>query len=242
MRFKTALFILPAFFLGMLNANAQSVLPDSVFSGDAARRVADLYNARIGDQSEIYNGAEYKLYPPAFKGSAYFQEKNHCTPSVIRYNNTWYKDVPVLYDLYNDVMVAAMRDSLYQLRADKLTDVYLLNHHFINLAGANSGNLSPGYYDQLYNAKSQVLVKRVRTVQNNVTQQGVEVIYEIKDVIYIKKGNNYFPVNSKGSALDVFNDKKKQLKQYLSDNKIRYNDDREGSVVKLTRYYDQLTR
>jgi len=241
MRVKPAWLILFALFGVIQSVCAQSLLPDNAFSG-AAGHVADLYNARIADQSEIYNGSEYKLYPQAYKGSPYFEERNHCTPSVIRYNNTWYKDVPILYDLYNDVMVAAMRDSLYQLRADKLTDVYLLNHHFINLAGALAANLTPGYYDQLYNARSQVVVKRSRTVQNNVTQQGVEVIYEVKDIIYIKKGNTYYSVSSKGSVLDVFNDKKKLLKQYLSDNKIRYNDDKEGAIVKLTHYYDQLTR
>lgn len=242
MRFKPAWLILFVLFSVSKSVCAQSALPDSLFSRNAETQAADLYNAKIADQAEIYNGAEYKLYPQGYKGSAYFQEKNHCKPSVIRYNNTWYKNVPVLYDMYNNVMVAALRDSLYQLRADKLQDVYLLDHHFINLAAANAGNLSPGYYDQLYNARSQVLVKRSRTVQNNVTQQGVEVIYETKDVIYIKKGGAWHPVSSKGTVLDVFSDKKKQLKQYLNDNKVRYNDDKEGSIVKLTRYYDQLTR
>jgi len=234
---KPAWLIFVTFFCIVQNVHGQTALRDSALKNDAV----DVYNAVMANQLEFYNGAEYKLYPIAYKGSAYFEEKNHCTPSLIRYNGTWYKNVPVLYDLYNDLMVGAMHDSLYVLRADKLTDLYLLNHHFINLTQASAGKLTPGYYDILYNSKSQVLVKRARTVQNNVTQQGVEVIYENKDVIYIKKGNNYYEVSSKGSVLDVFNDRKKQLKQYLNDNNIRYGSDKEGSVVRLTRYYDQLT-
>ena len=234
---KPAWLILFVLFCIVQSVHGQNALPDSAFKNEAV----DAYNAVMANQLEFYNGAEYTLYPVAYKGSAYFEGKNHCTPSLIRYNGTWYKDVPVLYDLYNDVMVAAMHDSLYVLRADKLTDIYLLNHHFINLTQVSGGKLGPGYYDRLYNSKSQVLVKRVRTVQNNVTQQGVEVTYENKDVIYIKKGNKYYEVSSKGSVLDVFRDKKKQLKQYLNDNKIRYPSDKEGSIVMLTRYYDQLT-
>jgi len=234
---KPAWLIFLIFFCIAQNVHGQTASRDSTLKNDAV----DAYNAVMANQLEFYNGAEYKLYPNAYKGSPYFEEKNHCTPSLIRYNGTWYKNVPVLYDLYNDLMVGAMHDSLYVLRADKLTDLYLLNHHFINLTQASAGKLTPGYYDILYNSKSQVLVKRARTVQNNVTQQGVEVIYENKDVIYIKKGNNYYEVSSKGSVLDVFNDRKKQLKQYLNDNNIRYGSDKEGSVVRLTRYYDQLT-
>jgi hypothetical protein len=84
------------------------------------------------------------------------------------------------------------------------------------------------------------LVKRIRTVQNNVTSQSVEVLYENRDVIYLKKGDNYIKVYSKSSVLDVFKDKSKQLKQFLKDNHIAYKDDVEGSIVKLATYYDQI--
>ncbi|MGZ3752403.1 MAG: hypothetical protein ACXVA2_14455 [Mucilaginibacter sp.] len=237
---KPFFLVLIAFGLFISNSNAQTISLDTPIYSNAASRIIDHYNAAIDGQLEIYNGTIYHLWPQVYRGSAYFDEKIHFTPSLIRYNGTWYKDIPVLYDIYTDVMVAAAKDSLFILRADKVSDIYLLDHHFVYIDVKNSANLSAGFYDELYDGKSRVLVKRVRTIENSVTQQTVNIIYENKDVVYVRKGNNYYPVNSKGSVLDVFKDKKKALVQYLNENKIKYKNDREGSIVKLATYYDQI--
>ena len=227
--------------LFVCKSNAQNASYDSLrYSAAAAQAIAH-YNAVIDGQSEIYNGVQYHLYPPAYKGSAYFLDKATCIPAIVCYNGTWYKNVPILYDMYTDEMVSELSDSLYTLRADRISDIYLSGHHFVYLRSAESQNLTPGYYDQLYDGNSAVLVKRARAVQNRVTQQTVEVMYENQDAIYIKKGGKYIPVNSKGSVLDIFKDKTKQLKQYLSDNRIAYKKDKEAAIVKLAGYYDQIT-
>jgi len=227
--------------LFVCRSSAQNASYDSLRYNAAAGQAIARYNAAIDGQSEIYNGVQYHLYPTAYKGSAYFQDKAMCMPAIVCYNGTWYKNVPVLYDMYTDEMVSELNDSLYTLRADKIAGIYLSGHHFVYLKSAESKNLPAGYYDELYGGTSEVLVKRARAVQNRVTQQAVEVIYENEDAIYIKKGGKYVPVNGKGSVLDVFKDKSKQLKQYLNDNKITYKKDKEASVVKLAGYYDQIT-
>ena len=238
---KTFLLIIA---LGLLisKAIAQNALPDSTAYSEAAKQVIVHYNFVVDDQSEFYNGNEYHLYSPAHSGSAYFQDKPILTPSIVRYNGIWYRNVPVLYDRYADVMVSSLRDSLYLLRPDKTSDIYLLGHHFIYLYNGAEKNLAPGFYDQLYSGKSEILVKRNTTVQNTVTQQTVEVNYENSDIIYIKKGGTYVQVNSKRSVLDVFKDKNKELKQYLNSSKISYKKDKEQSIAKLASYYDQLTK
>jgi len=238
--FAKPFWLIIVFGLFLCKANAQNGSVDSLPYSATAEQVVALYISVIDGQSELYNGVEYHLYPPAYKGSAYFQNNAIFKPAIVRYNGTWYKDVPVLYDMYSDVMVSALRDSLYALRTDKISEIYLSGHHFIYLD--NRKSLTPGFYDQLYNGKTEVLVKRIRTVQKTVTQQTVEVSYEDRDVIYIKNGSDYTQINSKASVLDVLKDKAKQLKQYLNDNKISYKKDKEQSIVKLASYYDQLTK
>jgi len=234
------IIIVQAIFIS--NAHAQNILPDSSSQGGAVNKAIDYYNETIAEQSEIYNGTAYELAPKANKGSVYFQDRNYLTPASIRYNGYWYREIPVLYDVYNDIMVAASRNFFnYILRAEKLSDVNLLSHHFVYLNTENAGNLKPGYYDELYAGKIVVLVKRTKTVNNNVTAQAVEVNYTDANDIYIKKGDKYYYVNSKGSAMDVLKDRKKELEQYLKSNKIKYNKNKETSVAGLARYYDQIT-
>ncbi len=219
----------------------QNTAPDSLYT-NAANHALDEYHKEIGTKSEIYNGAEYELRQRATKGSAYFNDLNYCTPAVIRYNGTWYKNVPVLYDIYNDEMVAETPENRtkYILQYGKLSDVYLGNHYYIYINNKVNTLLRPGYYDQLYTGKSQVLVKRVKTFDNRVASQGVETIYQDQNEIYVRKENTYYLVAGKNSLLKIFKDKKKELNQYIKDNKIKFNDDEESATARLTYYYDQI--
>ncbi|MBL4679070.1 MAG: hypothetical protein JKY70_23190 [Mucilaginibacter sp.] len=159
--------------------------------------------------------------------------------SQIRYDGVWYNDVPVFYDLLNNLMVSSADGILYGIRSDKLTDVLLSNHHFIYVDAHKYGNLNPGYYDQLYNGKSEVLVKRACRALKLAGEVTVEVYYENKDFIYIKKGGQYMPVTGKGSLLNILSDKSEQLKQYLSANRMNFSKDKENTIVRLAAYYDQ---
>ncbi|HVV53676.1 MAG TPA: hypothetical protein VHC47_00030, partial [Mucilaginibacter sp.] len=145
-------------------AKAQSPHADTLAYSSAVQWAVRDYNATIADQSQFNNGTEYRLDPPAYRGSPCFMDARSCIPATIRYNGTWYKNVPVLYDMHTDQMVSEVRDSMFVLRQDKVSDVVLEGHHFILLGSQPDQNISGGYYDRLYDGRSEVLVKRVRTI------------------------------------------------------------------------------
>jgi hypothetical protein len=227
-------------FLGLfiLKSSAQNVPEDTLLYSSTAKQVIDYFNTSIAEQSEIYNGAKYELYPPANKGTFYFLDKNYCVPSLIRYNGTWFKNIPVLYDVHNDAMISVNGNNLFVLDAERTSDIYLLDHHFIYLNTKNPDDLAPGFYDLLYDGRSQVLVKRTKLVDESKT---TEIVYEDKTAIYVKKDNKYLLVSSKGTLMDIFKSKRKELNQYLKSNKIKYNKDEEGAVARLASYYDQIS-
>lgn len=244
MRIKPCWLTPIAFILFITHSYAQNTAPGVAMDQDtgAIIRAIKYYNQAISEQSEIYNGMAYPFPPKANKGSVFFQDKNYVIPASVFYNGTLYKNIPVLYDVYSDVMVASSRTAFnYILRAEKISGIYLSGHHFVYLSAEDAGNLKPGFYDQLYAGRSEVLVKRLKAVNNNVTSQAAEITYTDQSDIYLKKGDKYYVVNSKGAFLDVLKDKKKELNQYLSGNKIKYNKDKEASAASLARYYDQIT-
>jgi hypothetical protein len=241
MNVRTFLPVITLCFL-VSGAAAQNALPDSLLHTQAKDQVVREFNETIGEQSEIYNGPRYYLLPQAVKGSPYFLGSVTFEPASIQYNGTWYTNVPMLYDAYADLMVSTSRNIIYSFRSEKLTDVNLAGHHFISMDASKSLNLSPGYYDELYGGRSEVVVKRSRTVVKRAGSQSLETLYENKDEIYIKKGGSYLSVSSKHSVLNVFKDKAKQLKEYLSAAHISYRKDKEGSIAKLAAYYDKISQ
>ena len=241
MRIKTFVLVSILFVFVIPNLQAQNLQPDSLLYSKAATQAIDYFNTVIANESEIYNGAVYEFYPPANKGSFYFQDKNHCVPGLIRYNGNWYKNILLLYDIYNDIMVSTLDNNLFILNTEKIADVYLLNHHFIHINGQSKDNLTPGFYDVIYNGRSQVLIKRIKIINDHVTgSQEAETFYEDRSNAYVKKGNKYYLVDSRSSFLDTFKDKKKDLNRYMSDNKIDYKKDKEDAVAKLAAYYDSI--
>jgi hypothetical protein len=232
-------------FLGfiVLRSSAQSPPEDSVLYSSAAVKVIDYFNSNISDQSEIYSGPQYDLSPPANKGTFYFEDKNYCVPSLICFDGKWHKDIPVLYDVYNDEMVSVINNSLFVLKSEKLSDIHLLNHHFVYLKTQGQTDIATGFYDELYDGKSKVLVKRIKTIfDHQVSAQFAEIIYEDHITIYLKHGDKFFAVSSKGDLKDVFANKKKQINQYMRTNKIKFNNDKEGAVAKVASYYDQISK
>jgi hypothetical protein len=241
MRIKTFVLVFILFAFITPHLRAQNLHPDSLLYGQVATQTIDYFNTAIANESEIYNGAVYEVYPPANKGSFYFQDKNHFVPGLIRYNGNWYKNILLLYDVYNDIMVSTLNNNLFILNTDKISDVYLLNHHFIHINGQGQDNLPPGFYDVIYNGKSQVLTKRIKIINDHVTgQQVLETFYEDKSTTYIKKGDKYYLADSRRTFLDTFNDQKKNLNRYMKDNKIDYKKDKEGDAAKLAAYYDSI--
>ena len=243
MSVKTCVLVFIFLASAIYGCYAQNSPPDSLIYSSAASNAINYFNTALGSQTEIYNGASYEMYPSGKSGTHYLEDKIALSPALIRYSGTWYKNVPGIYDVFNDEMVAALGESLFVLPPGKVSDILLLNHHFIYMDINNRDGITTGYYDLLYNGKLQVLVKRSKTYEENVVlNRNIEAVYTDKINIYIKKGGAYFEVDGKTAVLELLKDKKNELNQYLKTQKLRYKDDREGFVVALTKYYDQINK
>jgi len=237
---RVKIIVLVFILFAVSNLRAQNLQPDSFLYSKAASQAIDCFNNFIANESEINNGPVYEFYPPANKGSFYFQDKNYCIPGLVRYNGNWYKNIPLLYDSYNDIMISTLNNNLFVLNTEKIADVYLLNHHFIHI-NQSGDELAPGFYDVIYNGHSQVLIKRTKFIDEHAVEgQALQTFYEDRSNAYIKKGTQYYLVDTRGSFLDTFKDKKKDLNRYMRDNKIDYKKDKESAVAKLAAYYDSI--
>jgi hypothetical protein len=121
-----------------------------------------------------------------------------------------------------------------------LSSFDLYGHHFINFVpDEQNKKMDAGFYDELYNNKLQLLVKRSKSGQFE-SLTGKRVYYS-QNSYYIKKGATYHSVNTKGQVLNLLGDKKKELKKYIKDRGIDYSDNKEQAMVMILAYYDSIT-
>lgn len=225
--------------------HAQTSASDTAAFKRKANVALNYYESNISEQSEIYNGPEYMFLPRSAKGSPYFDDKIDFTNNNLKYNGHWYYGIPLLYDVFKDALVSAQPQSKasYMLLERYVSDFFVYGRHFVYLTAIDSAKnkLREGYYEQLYAGKSKVLCKYEKIRIENISTQGVDVTFFDKQTYYIVKGGAIYTVNSKGSVLDVFNDKKKELNNYLSTINLDYKENKGASIAKIAAYYDQIS-
>ncbi len=224
---------------------------DSSYLQSALTQTVANYNKSIGQQSRLYNGPEYELYNRSIKGNALFPpEAQSWIPGVVYYDGIIYKDVPMMYDIYKDVLVAILYNkfSAYTLLSERVHDFTLSDHHFVRIDAdslnttSTASGITTGFYDQLYGGKTEVLAKRIKTIQNSTNVSAIMETYFLeKNEYYLRKGNNYYSVSSQSSFLKVLKDKRSILQQYIRDHKIKFRNDPEGAMASIANYYDHLT-
>jgi hypothetical protein len=239
--FLSTLFIGKSF--GQTTSGDSSVLQNAV-----AQTTSGFYKA-IGEESRLYNGHEFLPYDPRIKNNALFPyDVKSWEPGEVNYDGIIYKNVPMMYDVNKDVVIVLLYNkfSMFTLLSARVHDFSFDNHHFIridaNQINDDKSGLTAGFYEQLYGGKIEILAKRQKTLQNSSNAVAApETWFIAANDYYLRKGNTYYKVGSKGSVLNVLKDKKNELQQYLKQNHIKYGDNPEDAMAKMASYYDRLT-
>lgn len=204
------------------------------------------FNDAIGKQSWLYNGPAYDLGKRIIQGNPNFLDTTVADRqgSVIYYGYL-YKDIPLTYDIRNDLLVTVLHDdvSRFCLLNEHVSEFTIFSHHFIrlNLDTTSSKVIKPGFYDQIYKGKLEVLVKPVKIIHVVKGIMSPEDYYEPKTYYFLRKDGIHHAIASEGDMLDILADHKKELKKYISANKIKFRQGPADAMFMLATYYDKLT-
>ncbi|MEX8546559.1 MAG: hypothetical protein V5804_03075 [Mucilaginibacter sp.] len=224
----------------------QTLVRDTSSQQQKINNVIQNFTTAIGENSRLYNGPEYEQYDAAIKGNAYYDDINVWKIGSVNYDDVVYNNVSMMYDIYKNCVVVLYYNKIfrYTLLNDKLHYFNLLDHHFIyvHADSLKDSGIQNGIFDQLYKGKTEVLVKRSKTIQTNTKSTTLESYFNTeKKEVYLKNEGIYYKINGKNSILKALQDKKKQVQLFISDNRIKYKADSEQALVKIAAYYDQLS-
>jgi hypothetical protein len=230
-------------FLIIQNAEAQSVPTDSAYLRQSVNKTVRYYTDGAGASSNLYNGTIYPGYNHHVQGQPYFVADSFRTGSVY-YDGVIYPEVPLSYDLLNDELIIPNNDQSLkiQLIKEKVGYFYAYNHLFIRIAQDSASSNTPdnGFYDNLYSGKATVLVRREKKARTfGKAEEDISRFVQY-DHYYLLLNNRYYPVKGKGSVLDVYQDKKSAVRDFIHSSKISYKKDPEYFLVRTAEYYSQL--
>jgi len=226
------------------NLSAQSVVDSSVYKQGIHNIVTQL-DQGIGQGASFYNGYVYTYHDSFIQNNAYLNDAGSWENGTVNYDGQTFNNLPMMYDLFTDELVIQPQMSAYPIRLvkDKVMSFELLRRKFINI-GSDAYGIKSGYYEHLYDGKSTVINKLEKIIKASNSGNGTYKYFTpVNDYqqYYIKKGDKYYPVSSEASVLDLFKDRKKELKQFIKTNGLDFNKLREVALTAIATYYDKLT-
>jgi len=89
--------------------------------------------------------------------------------------------------------------------------------------------------------KRGILVPPANAAEASIVE-GVERTVLVSSHYYIKKDGIMYPVWKESDITDILQDKKKEIKQFIKKNKLKFRKDKDNVLVQIAAYYEQITK
>ncbi len=233
------------FIICLFKANAQLSLQDSLTDAQTKNNVAVLFNGSVKGNAGLYNGSEYLYGGHNVTGSPYFKSSDILSGSVY-YDGNLYNGVSMRFDLVTNELVILdyTKNFPIKLVTSKLDYFIIDSSRFIN-AGNNYGFSLPetaGFYQVLYHYKTAVFAKKEKQLVLSSKLDENDSYYKEFDWYYIYADNKLYKVDNEKSVLNVFKERRSELKKFIAANKIKFKKNFEDALIKTSAYYDQIQK
>lgn len=219
---------------------AQDLLPDTALYRRALDQTVS-YNHSLSTRTYgLYTGILYVRDYYNVKGHPFFQTDSFQKGEVF-YNGVLYKNVDLLYDLSHDNVIVKYSGDVNLVLVPEKTGYFNLPGHLF-VKGSDAPSVRQGFYDLLFDGKIQILVKRTKEQVPWSKSFEFNSVFVQTNNYFIYKDGNYKRVKSKKEILDVLEDRKTELKDFISKNKLDFRKDFEKALVQTAKYYGEIAK
>lgn len=221
----------------------QQAATDTTFLTSAKENQISLYTRYIEGQTRLNNGSEYRDYLSRNDEHPYFGIDDWEYGDII-YDEETYENVPMFYDLSRDEIITehSLNGAKIELIAEKIQWFTLGKHTFVRLKADSSKVIESGFYELLHDGKTKVYVRWEKSLQQKVEANDIIFNFEQKKRVYILKDGVYYPVRKKESVIEVFKDRKQDIRAYMRSLGKVNKADRESAIAKVAAFYDSETK
>jgi hypothetical protein len=119
---------------------------------------------------------------------------------------------------------------------------YLGPHYFVNAAMIELGDDFPGFIEQVYSNNFTVFIRHKKSFVPEYTKNAPNGFYSgTKSINYIFNDGQLDKLSTKKSLLQYFAKHKKQVKNFMRKNRIKYRQADYSQLYKLFEYCDEIS-
>ena len=225
-----------ALLFACFNADAQDRLNDN--STDS---LIAAYNSQRGAALPIFNGRQYIGYSHQIQGFPSYLSSDWQQGSVL-YDGRWYHGISLMYDSYQDqVVVRSPNGFPYVLVNYRVSEFNFAGQHFISIKEGMENKLKPGFYQRLRNGKAELLVKRIKKLEERVNGSEIDRRFLTADKFFIVHNNQLTAVSKQRDLLDALKERRQDVQNHLRSQNLNFKQDTESAIASAVDFFNQLT-
>ncbi|MBE7170664.1 MAG: hypothetical protein INR73_08740 [Williamsia sp.] len=240
---KQLVVFIYSFLLVCRASYAQQSIADTAVTGtEAVAGAIQVFHRSAGQQSQLYNGRAHIPYQPSMLGSAYYVS-NDPQAGAVEYDNILFRNVSLRYDEVRDKVVVQHFNTIsaFELFSDRVSRFWVGPHPFVRLVQPDNDTAhtpTTGFYEILSTGKITLLARRKKLIIEFIENMEVKKRIELKESFFARVDGRYYPVNSQNALLDVMQDRKREVQQFMKKNSAKFRKGPENYLVKATDYYN----
>lgn len=196
----------------------------SIFFSQNEKTALSWFDNVIGQKNvDINFGVVYEEKYRSLKEDYHFFINNEFNDATINYNNQFYYNVPVKYDLLNQELIVKIPspkggDPII-LQKEKIDSFIIFNKFFENLSDY-------GFHEKLYAHNDFILYKKYfNTKTENFINDKIFYKFNVEQNYLLFYNGKFYSLNSKRDFREIFSDDKKTIRSYFSKNRKNQNTD-----------------
>ena len=202
------------------------------------------YNKKIAASGDLYYGIEHLGYQQQMNGTPYFENSEWHKGSVT-YNNVLYKDLQLKYDMLTDQLIVLHPNNIFAvtLVSERVQSFTLDHHEFVYVPPSNkAGFRQSGFYQLMVAGKLSVLARRVKSIEEKTSVNGIERNVVLKEQFYAVKDGVAYPVSGEESVMSLLGELARQVRIQLRTREIKFRKHKELALIEIATYYNQLAK
>jgi hypothetical protein len=196
------------------------------------------------DKQLLLNGRIWRNQYSKVTGDQFFLANTFLKGSVT-FNGWRFNNLDLKYDIHDDELILRIESHPIILMNKEMVDsfsfVFENRNYLIINAGNDTSNVLRGYVNVLYDGPSALYVKYTKKILPLADNGKYDLFFQ-EHRIYLRKGTEIVPVGGKRMLLNLLEDKKREIRDYLKSSRFKVKRKDPNTFVPVLEYYDSMRK
>jgi hypothetical protein len=156
-----------------------------------------------------------------------------------------YNDLKIKYDIFSDEIILFVNPKTIIFLNKEMVDGFHLNYengvYTVRNFGSDSTSLINGYANVLYEGPSAFYAKFLKKIEPLAEEKKYDRFYQTQRM-YIMKDSTLIPFSGRKGLYKIMEDRKKELKDFIKENRLSIMKNDPYTFIPVIRYYDSIQK